>query len=417
MEERNVKYLSLSIALILAAAGCTGEVEVPEADVASATEVRAVAVQSTTLRPTLDLSGVLISIPENNAVLSAPVGGQVKSITVREGQTVRAGDPLVVLDTRIAESDLAKAKATLREVTATLALLRHGPAPQEIESARQEALSAAEAARSLQAKAVALQPLHERAEISNVQFDQAKSAAAGAEAASEAAAQRLQLLEAGTRPEALEEAGARVASAEADVTAGQLALSLSTIQSPLDGVVAELPVRLGMMVERPTVVARVVNLTSLYAQVRIPAACRNQVQPGSAAALQVTGSPDTDVTGTIAHIAVEADTLSGDVDAFVLIPNEGGSLQPGLSCTIQIFLPEIPEALIVPPGAVTNRNGESVVTAIREGKASEIVVETGVRTHDAVQIVHGLEVGDLVATEGGYGLPDDSSVHVTPEVN
>lgn len=409
-----MKKMPLAIlALCCALAGCSASVEdAVDSEVAPSTAVHAVAVKAMPLRPELKLAGVLASIPENNAVLSSPISGQVKAIQVHEGQTVATGDTLVLLDTRAAESDLARARAALREAQATLALLKHGPQPEEREAARQDAASAAETARALSAKVVALQPLVERGEISAVQFEQARSAAASAHAASEAAEQKFKLLASGTRPEVLEEAAARVASAETDVAAQTLAMQLSAIQSPINGVVTELPVRLGMVLDQSVLVARVTDLSSLYAQVRIPAKYRLQIQTGSAASLQIGSSSDEAVNGTVARLGAEADPQTGDVDAGILVSNEDGALKPGLSCEVILYLPEVADALVVPVSAVANRDGEAVVTIIRENKATEIAVEIGVRTDEFAQIIRGVNLGDMVCTEGGYRLPDDSPVEI-----
>lgn len=74
--------------------------------------------------------------------------------------------------------------------------------------------------------------------------------------------------------------------------------------------------------------------------------------------------------------------------------------------------PEVANATVVPVAAVADRNGAAVVTVIREGKAYETEVEVGIRTPEVVQILGGLTAGEIVAAEGGYGLPDGCPVKV-----
>lgn len=54
---------------------------------------------------------------------------------------------------------------------------------------------------------------------------------------------------------------------------------------------------------------------------------------------------------------------------------------------------------------------------ICDGTASETEVETGIDTHDLVQIKHRLSGGDLVATGGGYGLPVGCPVKVVADLS
>ena len=96
----------------------------------------------------------------------------------------------------------------------------------------------------------------------------------------------------------------------------------------------------------------------------------------------------------------------------MLVENGQGMLQPGLSASVRIALPEVANATVVPVAAVADHNGAAVVTVIREGKAYETEVEVGIRTPEVVQILGGLTAGEIVAAEGGYGLPDGCPVKV-----
>lgn len=392
---------------------CGGPQETPIGENVSVVEVSAAKAVRMTLHPTLKLAGTLEAIPEETAVISAPVAGQVRVVHVRENQHVSKGMRLVSLDTQVLESDLHRAEAALQEARANLAMLQRGPLPAEIESLRQEARGAAVAAKSLADKYAALAPLHDRGEISDVQMEQAHAAMLGGEAARAAATEKLKLMESGTRAEVIDIATAQVSAAEADVEAQQVAIALSEITSPMDGELLELSVRQGMYVDRPDRLGRIANLASLFARVRIPATFRTLVSEGSEAVLSMGESKGVLFQGAVGRIAREADQQTGDVDALVFVQNNEGALQPGLSCSVEVALPEISDAIVVPVAALANRSGAAVVTLIRDDQAFETPVETGMRTEDGVQITGGVAEGDIVAIEGGYALPDACPVHVT----
>jgi hypothetical protein len=103
------------------------------------------------------------------------------------------------------------------------------------------------------------------------------------------------------------------------------------------------------------------------------------------------------------------------VDVFVLIKNDAGTLVPGLACRVRLFLPELRNTLCIPVAAVADRDGTPVVTVVREEKAYEQPVSLGVSTKNKVQVIAGLNAGDWVAIEGGYGLPAGCPVRITPE--
>ncbi|MEO8271015.1 MAG: hypothetical protein ABI557_14930, partial [Aureliella sp.] len=85
---------------------------------------------------------------------------------------------------------------------------------------------------------------------------------------------------------------------------------------------------------------------------------------------------------------------------------------PGLACDAHVWLPEIPNTLAVPVAAIGDHAGTPVVTQIRDGKTLETEVQLGVETKEFFQVTDGLSEGDLVATSGGYGLPDDCPVKI-----
>ncbi|MCX5769783.1 MAG: efflux RND transporter periplasmic adaptor subunit [Candidatus Hydrogenedentes bacterium] len=410
-----MKTLALATFLILPAllAGCGATT--PEGDPEEsqpAVVVHVIAARTESIRPTLNVVGTLVPVPEQTAVVSPAIAGVVQAVTVHEGDAVKAGETLVALDGREHEAGLAKARAALNETGASLAMVERGPLPQEIEAARQEARNAEAAAESQRVKLKALESLFEKGEISSVQFEQAKAAAASSEAAAKAAQQRGKLAQNGSRQEMIDEAKAKLAGAQAEVAAQELAVQQCSIQSPIDGVVTELSVRQGMYVEQPTALGKVIDLSSLFVQVRVPSKFRGQVQERAKATVKANWLGEQAFEGRLERLSKQADAQSGDTDAFVLVDNQKEMLQPGLSASVTIDLPEIADAVVVPVAAVADHNGTAVVTVIRDGKAYETEVQTGVRTPEVVQILSGLAAGEIVATEGGYGLPDGCPVSI-----
>lgn len=411
----NVGWLPV-VLVILAASGCSqapgGNTE--GGDVA-AVNVTAVAVQPSVLRPSLELVGNLIAPPEKTAILSPQVAGYVSAVPVVEGQAVRAGETIVVLDPRLVESELNKAAAAAEEARANLALLEKGPLPAEVEAARQDMRNAAAAAGARVAKLKALEALQKHGEIADVQLAQAQSSADGADAARSAAAERLKMLESGTRPELIEQAAAQLHLAESERDAWALKKTLCNVAAPIDGHVTQLPVRQGMYVDVLANVATIQDLSALYARVRVPATHLAQLTQGATAQVAVAGDSGPPREATVRRIGAEADANTGDVEVLAEVQNAGGALRPGLGCRVSLALAEIPDALAVPPAAVTDRNGEAVVTVVEDGKAYQRTVRTGVQTADAIQIVEGLAPGATVVTLGGYALPDGCPVRVAED--
>lgn len=368
-----------------------------------------------TLEPTLDLTGTIVAIPERSASVSPQIGGQIKEVLVTEGVTVEAGQELIRLDTRIAQVNLEKARASLAENEAVLARLRHGYLPEEIDMARAEKDQAEASASALRGQFGAAKSLHEKHEMSDVQYEKLASELQAAEAAYEAAAAKLKLLEVGTRAEDIAKAEAQVAGAKADLKDAELTLQFCTINSPIAGRVTQLSARQGMSAEPAVILATVTDLSDVFARVRIPNAYQTKVPTGADALVSVATLPGKLFPGKFARTSGQADVATGAIDVFVQVPNPQGLLQPGLTCHVRLSLREAADALVVPVAAIADRDGVPVLTVVRDGKAYEIEVKLGERTPDLVQITQGLTAGDLVVTEGGYGLPAGCPVEIVSQ--
>ncbi len=413
----------LPIALVLGASlvplvwGCKATTPEEQQDEALATpvSVRAVRAESTTLRPTVDLVGTLVALPERTTAVSPQVAGWIRRVAVVEGARARAGDELVRLDARLVEADLAKAAASVAEKEATLARLRRGYLPQEIEMARAELTKCREGAKALRAEAAALKPLKEKNEVPDLQWQKVQAAVDSADAGCRAADAKLRMLEAGTPREEMVEAGSRLAVAKAELAAAKLTVDLCRITSPIDGTILQLGARQGMFVERAATLLTIADVSRMFVQVRIPSSDLANLRMGARADVWVSSQPDRALPGKVERTSGQADAATGAVDAFVVISNEKGDFQPGLTCRVRLYLPEVPGVVAVPVAAVADHAGTPVITVVRQDRAHEIKVKLGMRTLEHVQVLEGISPGEWVVTEGGYGLPDDCPVTIVQE--
>jgi len=375
--------------------------------------VRAFQARQSNLKPSIDVVGSLVAIPERMTSVSPQIAGWIQTIRVVEGDRVRKGEELLHLDPRMAEADLAKNSAAVKEKAAIVERLKRGPRSEEIEMARHDAHKAQIAMQALHGEVAALKSLRASNEVSAVQFRKTESLLQVAEAECASVAAKLKLLQAGTRPEEIAEAEACLEAAQAERATAKLSVELCKVTSPLDGTITQLAARQGMYVDRTATLATIVDLSQVFLQIRVPSAYLATVHVGAKVDVQVTSLPEKTYQGTIARISGQADAATGNVDALALVGNQDGLLRPGLACRGRLWLPELANVLAVPVAVIADHAGTSVVTVIRDGKAHEIEVKLGLKTEDQVQILQGLLPGDWVVTEGGYGLPENCPVRVT----
>ncbi len=376
--------------------------------------VQVATVRRVTLRPTLDLVGTIMAIPEKTAMVSSQLGGWVTELNAHDGQIVKTGQPLVHLDERTAKNNIQRTRAVVAEKEAALKRLKRGYLPQELEVARQDRDKAKATANGLRSELKALEDLRIRGEISPVQYESKMKALESADAALASADAHLKLIEEGTPKELVEEAQAFLEAAQADEEHAKLTLEWCTISSPIDGVVTLMSAHQGQYFAQALPLATVMDLSSVFVQLRIPSRDFGKVTIGTSVDIELTSIPDCTFHGKISRISAQADPLTGNVIMFALIENPDGSLRPGLACDAKVSLPEIPDTLAVPVSAIGDHSGTSVVTLVRDGKTQETEVELGAETSELFQVTKGLSEGDVVATSGGYGLPDGCPVRGCP---
>jgi HlyD family secretion protein len=120
------------------------------------------------------------------------------------------------------------------------------------------------------------------------------------------------------------------------------------------------------------------------------------VQEGQNAIVRVDAFPGRTFTGTVSSISSVAKTSGGVATYEVTVSLESsGELRDGMTASMDIVTHEARDILLVPSDAIRTENGQSYVET---GDGRKVTVETGISDSDSVEIVSGLEEGDLVRT-------------------
>lgn len=233
-----------------------------------------------TLPGTLEWDRVAVLAEASKSVIELPV---------HEGETVRAGQLLLRLDSREADAQMAQATAEVARLTAVVDELRRGTRRETIAAQRAEVArvqSNATNAQSTRDRAAALraQGLNSPADLDN-----ADTALNVANASVRAAQAKLSELLHGSRSEDIAQAEAALDSAVANLEVLKLRREQLDVKAPRAGRVDALPFRLG---DQPPVGAALVSLLvgdAPYARVYVPERLRVQVAPGDHYRVHVDG--------------------------------------------------------------------------------------------------------------------------------
>lgn len=207
-------------------------------------------------------------------------------------------------------------------------------------------------------------------------------------------------------------ASADFQSAKAETQLINAQLAKTTVRAPFSGKIGLRYISQGTYVTPTTVIANLVNTNQLKITFSIPEKYAAQMKVNSTFSFTTADSKQAYPAKVYAiEPGVEVATRTLKMRAIAENPN--GKLLPGIFANVQLPLEKINDALLVPTEALIPIQGGKKVFIAKDGKAKEIVVETGARTDKNVLIVSGLKAGDTVLTSGVMSLKDDSPVNVT----
>lgn len=288
------------------------------------------------------------------------VSSTVQAVHIKEGQTVKPGDLLFSLDSRMDEANMARARAQLLRDQADLA----------------------DARRTLSRS----QELLERNFISRSAVDTAQAKVDGFEAT--------------------------IRADQAAIEASRVAISYGSIRATIGGRTGIINVFPGSLVT-PTATAvsmvTVAQISPIAVTFTLPerqlAALREALRTGP---VKVTALPNdgskTPVVGRITFIDNTVDPQYGSIRIKAQFDNEETRLWPGTYANVNAVVQTLKNALTVPPQAVvTGPEGRFVYVVQPDNKVARVPVKV-VATTAAAAIVEGVQPGARVVTEGTQNL-------------
>ncbi len=178
------------------------------------------------------------------------------------------------------------------------------------------------------------------------------------------------------------------------------------INAPISGVVLKRSVTLGTVVNEATDLITIANLGDLWAVAEVPEQQAGFVRIGQPVEIRVSAFGDSKFPGRVAHIGEVLDPQTRTVQVRCLVNNPRGNLRPEMYATVTIDgLGQSPGqiSVAVPRDAVQDTQGEKVVfLAVGDGVFEKRPVQTGREQDGLIEIVSGLQKGELVVTRGGF---------------
>ena len=322
-------------------------------------------------------------------VLPQATGLQIKQILVDEGDSVKSGQTLAILDSSVLQTQIAQAKA---EVESNRAVVRQRQASlAQSRATLAEANSNYERYRGLaDAGAISRQELETRSTTAT------------------------------TAREAISVAQANIASAEADVRISlarvqqqQTLLNQTIVRAPASGVIAEQTAQVGDVANSTQKIFSIIQNGSLELQAKVPATNLNQVKINSPVVVTSDADSRLRLQGNVREIAPLVDPQSREATVRIDLPATA-LLRPGMFASGAITIANVPGIAIPAKAVLPQSDGSAIAFVLTNGDIvrSQKITVGEVIGKSNVEIVNGLKIGDRVVVAGAGYLKDGDKVQV-----
>lgn len=187
-------------------------------------------------------------------------------------------------------------------------------------------------------------------------------------------------------------------------------LSDSYVKAPISGVINKRLVEVGTFVGPGTELFEIVDISRLKLEVTANEYQVVHLKVGDRVDIQSSVFPDRQFSGTIHFIAAKADnTLSYPVE--ILVDNDSAEgLRAGMYGTATFKLPVHEPSIVIPRSAFAGSVSSSQVYVIQDRTAVLKDVTPGRILGEQVEILHGLEEGEIIVSGGQINLVDGTKV-------
>jgi len=212
----------------------------------------------------------------------------------------------------------------------------------------------------------------------------------------------------------VDELEAAFAGAQARVDAAEKLLADRTVIAPFAGVVGIRGVDVGARVDDETVLTTLDDLREVEIEFSVPEVFFARVRPDQTVQATSAAFSGRAFTGRIATIDSRIGAVSRAFRVRATVPNPDLDLPAGMFMHVSVILEERP-AVLIPEQAVIAEGATTYVFTVQDARALRREVRLGQREAGTVEVLDGLEAGEVVVQAGVQRLRDGAEVRIPDE--
>jgi HlyD family secretion protein len=336
---------------------------------------------------------------------------EVDRVDATEGQAVRKGQVILVLDSYAPQQHLDQARAALLTAQEQLRDARTGGPPEQVAQNEGDLQKAKIDLANLEKNQEALKKLVAEKAATQDEFEQNQIKIAEAQATVQTLEQQKAALAAQAQVN-VESARLAEQQARSQIATFENQVETATVRSPIGGILYSLPVHSGQYVQVGQPVAEVADLHNVRVRAFVDEPDLGVLAPNLPVQITWDGLPGRVWYGRTETVPKQVTTQGVRSVGEVLcsVQNSNLELIPNLSVDVRIEWSQRQNALVVPRGAVHTDGSQHFVFVVSDDTLHRRAVQLGIADPTVFEVVSGLSEGDRVALSGEITLRDGMTV-------
>jgi membrane fusion protein (multidrug efflux system) len=209
----------------------------------------------------------------------------------------------------------------------------------------------------------------------------------------------------------LDAARSRAAASQARLNTVVARLRDRLIMAPFEGLLGFRQVSPGTLLSPNATITSIDDISIIKLDFTVPETFLDALKPGAKVVAQSASYPDREFIGEVRTVGSRVDPITRAMTVRAHLSNDDRALRPGMLLTVDIVMAQR-VSLVVPENSVFQIQNRAFVYRLDGKTARQTQIEIGDRRFGSVEVLSGLQEGDLIVTEGIVKLRDGMIVRL-----
>lgn len=322
--------------------------------------------------------------------IGSQITGTVEDVLVQEGERVTKGQPLIALEARESKASVVQAQGAVAQAEARIRQLEELTLP----SAKEAQTQAEATLRNAQQTYDRTAQLERNGYATRAALDDAQKTLDVARAAKRATEFQVYTASPGGSDHVM--AQTQLNQARANLDTAESRLGYATIVAPRDGVLITRSVERGTVVQAGKALLVLAPSGELQLVLQIDERNLGRLALGQTALASADAYPDRHFSATVTYINPGVDISRATVEVKLTVKEPPDYLRQDMTVSVDIEVAAKDNAEVLPVRSVREiLSGQAWVMTVKNGRAAKHPVKVGLRGNSQIEIVEGMQPGDI----------------------